>query len=139
MIRTQSKRRPGVAIIMALVLMAVLAVVFTAVTWQVVSQRRLLRERERQLQAVWLARAGLEIAAGRLLDSPVPFPEENYVLPDARVHIVVEKKGDDLYAVSAAVELGTQEDPLPVARDLNSYIRRSDKSGIITLHVTSEK
>jgi hypothetical protein len=139
MIHSRSTRRPGVAIIMALVLMAVLAVVLTAVTWQVVSQRRLLRTRERELQAVWVARAGLEIAAGRLLDSPVPFPEENYIMPDAKVHIVVEKKGDELYAVSATVELGTQDDPLPVARNLNTHLRRIDKNGAVTVQTTTEK
>ncbi len=48
MIQPRSRRRSGIAIVMALVLMAVLAVVLAVVTKQIVSQRRLLFERERQ-------------------------------------------------------------------------------------------
>jgi len=68
-----STRRPGVALVMALVVMAILVVILTMVTRHIVSQRHTVHQRHRQLQAEWLARAGVELAAARLLDNPTPF------------------------------------------------------------------
>ena len=139
MIHRTPQRRSGVAIIMALVLMATLAVVFAAVTLQIVSQRRLLRERERELQSIWLARAGVEIAAGRLLDGPVPFSEENYVTPEGKVHIETKKSGADSYAISVAAVAETKEDLHPMAHDLRVHFRRLEKAGKVSLQLSSDK
>ena len=61
---------------MAVVAMAVVATVTTAVTWQLLAGRRMLEQRQRQLQAEWLARAGVEIAAARLLVDPTGYQGE---------------------------------------------------------------
>lgn len=141
MIRSQvNARRPGVALVMALVLMATLAVVFAAVATHVVSQRLLLRQRERQLQAVWLVRAGVELAAARLLDDPAAFSEEKgELVPDAKVRIAVDKVAPDLYSVIVEAELGTKDDAAPMRRDAHVRFRRTNNGGVVRLQAVAEK
>ena len=98
--------RQGVAIAAAILAMAILTVILAVVTLQIVSRcRQLARNRQRQLQAEWLARAGIESAAARLLDSPAPFTDDKQeLLPDTKLRVVVEKSEPDLYEVT--VEAG---------------------------------
>ena len=60
---TIARRRQGVAIVMALVLMTVLTVVMSVVVMQMAAERRVLGDREQMLQADWLAQSGVELAA----------------------------------------------------------------------------
>ena len=135
-----STRRQGVALVMALVVMAILAVILTVVTRQIVSQRHTLHHRHRQLQAEWLARAGVELAAARLLEDPTAFAQENHdLLPDAMVRIVVEKAGQDMYTVTVEAELGPKDEALMV-RTSRSRFRRAESDGAIRLQaLQSEK
>jgi type II secretory pathway component PulK len=127
--------RKGVALITALVVMAVLAVVLTVVTVQIVAQRNLLRNRERQLQADWLARAGVELAAARLLDSPKEFSEEKRDLaPAGKVKIDVKKSADDVYVVSAEAEVSLPDEKA-VIRSAGVRFRRTDSGGVIRLQL----
>jgi hypothetical protein len=129
----QSVPRKGVALVMALVVMAALAVVLSVVTLQIVSQRQLVRQRQRQLQAEWLARAGVELAAARLLEKPAGFVEETAeLLPDTKVRIVVEKLDQDSYTVSVEAEVGPAEDAV-VVRTASARFRRTDSDGVIRL------
>jgi type II secretory pathway pseudopilin PulG len=131
-------KRTGVALITALVVMAVLAIVLTVVTVQIVAQRNLLRQRERQLQADWLARAGVERAAARLLDSPKDFSEEKHDLaPAGKVTIDVKKSADDVYAVSAEAEVGLPDEK-PVIRTASGRFRRTDTGGVIRLQAVRD-
>jgi hypothetical protein len=126
-------RRAGVALVMALVAMAALAVILSVVTRQIVAQRQVLDQRHRQLQAEWLARAGVELAAARLLNDPSPFSEEKQdLLPDAKVHIAVEKTGQDLYTVKVEAVLGAKEET-PMARTANRGFRRVANDGEVRL------
>lgn len=125
-------KRKGVALITALVVMAVLAIVLAVVTVQVVAQHNLLRQRERQLQADWLARAGVELAAARLLDSPKEFSEERRDLAAAgKVKIEVKKAGE-IFVVSAEADAALPEEK-PVIRTAGSRFRRTDQGGVIRL------
>jgi type II secretory pathway component PulK len=131
-------RRKGVALITALVVMAVLAIVLTVVTAQIVAQRNLLRQRERQLQADWLARAGVERAAARLLDSPKDFSEDQRELaPAGKVKIDVKKSADDVYVVSAEAEVGLPDEKA-VIRTASARFRRTDSAGVIRLQAVRE-
>jgi hypothetical protein len=135
-----STRRQGIALVMALVVMAILVVILTMVTKHIVSQRHTVHQRHRQLQAEWLARAGVELAAARLLDNPAAFVQENHdLLPDATIRIVVEKAGQDLYTVTVEAELGPKDEALMV-RTSRSRFRRADSDGAIRLQaLQSEK
>jgi len=118
---------------MALVLMAVLTVILSVVTMQIVSQRQLMAQRQRQYQAQWLARAGVELAVARLLKTPVGFKEVNTgLLPDAKVHITVEKTEPDLYLVTAECTLGPVEDK-PMVRTAQERFRRIEQANNIVL------
>ena len=127
------QRRKGVALIMALVLMAVLTVILSVVTMQIVSQRQLIAQRQRQYQAQWLARAGVELTVARLLKTPMGFKEVNTgLLPDAKVHITVEKTEPDLYLVTAESALGSMEDK-PIVGTAQERFRRVEKQNSIVL------
>lgn len=121
------KRRKGMILITAVVMMAVLAVVLAVVTAQVVAQRNLLRQRERRLQAEWLARAGIEHAVARLIDSPKAFREDNRELvPNGKVKIEVTKT-DDAFTIRVDAEVGLPDEKTLV-RTASARFRR-DKIG----------
>ena len=128
-----SMRRKGIALVMALVVMAALAVILSVTAMQCLAARQMLRLRQRQFQAEWLARAGVESAAARLLSSPAGFTEDKQeILPDAKVQVVVEKTAEDVYVITADAELGAKEEP-PVARTTRARFRRTDSDGMIRL------
>jgi len=125
--------RNGMALIAALVAMAILSVILTVVTVQVVKQRQMITQRHRQLQADWLIRAGIESAAARLLDSPSAFRDDKQeIAPNSKVRIVVEKSGADLFIVTVDAEVGVEEGPL-VARSGTRHFRRIETGGMVRL------
>src|SRR4051812_31267780 len=95
-----SRARTGVAIIAVLVALAILSVILAVVTLQIVTQRNVVRHRQRQLQADWLARAGIEHAAPRLLASPAEFTDDQQeLLPATKLSIAAAKAVGDIYVV----------------------------------------
>ena len=132
-----STNRQGAALIAALVVMAVLSVILTVVIVQVVKQRQFVSQRQRQLQAEWLTRAGVELAVARLLETPAAFSDDKQELaPDARVRIVVEKAEQDLFAVTVDAEVGLEEGPT-VVRTRQAKFRRVDLRGVIRLQAVA--
>src|SRR5947209_15036057 len=82
--------RRAIATLWMLVVLAVLTAVLGTITWQHLTARRLLDQRHKQLQAAWLARAGVELAAARLLSNPADYTgEEEALLPGAQVRITI--------------------------------------------------
>ena len=134
------RKRKGVALIMALVAMAVITIVLTVITTQIVTQRHMVRQRQRQLQADWLARAGVELAAARLLDSPTAFKDDKQQFAeDSKLSIVVEKAEADSFTVTVEAQVGLT-DGRAVARSATSRFRRTDKGGVVRLEaVDAEK
>ena len=125
--------RKGMALIAALVAMAILSVILTVVTMQVVAQRQMIIQRHRQLQADWLVRAGIESVAARLLESPAGFRDDKQELaPDAKVRILVEKAAAELYTVTIEAEVGVTDGPL-VARTGMRHFRRTESGGVVRL------
>jgi type II secretory pathway component PulK len=124
--------RKGLALVVALAALAALTTILSVVTLQLLAARQALGRRHHQLQADWLARAGLEQAAARLLESPAAFTEDNRELvPDARVHIVVEKVGADLYAVTAEAEVSLHA--RKVVRTAHARFRRTASGSAVRL------
>jgi len=131
--------RKGAALIMAIVAMAAVTIILSVIVTQVVAQRQMVRQRHRQMQAEWLARAGVELAAARLLQSAEPFKDDDQeFVTDSKVHVAVEKAGD-VYVVTVQAEVGLAG-PRGVKRDATRLFRRSEKDGVARLEaVTQEK
>lgn len=87
------RSRPGVAAVWMLVVLAILSAVVMTTTWQHLAARRTLDQRFKQLQADWLARAGVELAAERLLTKPGDYSGETVApLPGSQVRITVRSE-----------------------------------------------
>jgi hypothetical protein len=77
-----------------LVVLAILTVIIGLITFQSVSSFRQAEHRHYQLQALWLARSGVERAVARLLTDPVDYTGESLeLIPRSQVRIEVTKEG----------------------------------------------
>ena len=86
-----------------------------------------------QFGVEWLARAGVELAAARLLEKPAAFTEEHRdLVPDGKVRTVVEKTDPDIYSITAEAEAG-QQDRTPVVRTASARFRRTEIGGAVRL------
>jgi type II secretory pathway pseudopilin PulG len=97
-------RRSGMAAIWALVVVAVVSVMVGLIVAQFLAVRRAVDHRHHQLQALWLAQAGIELAAGHLLNSPTVPPEETVnLISQGQVHIKIEPvpAGSDIFLVTS--------------------------------------
>jgi hypothetical protein len=125
----------------ALVALAVLFVVLAAVAWQGIASRRMLGRREEQLQAQWLARAGLEMAAARLLSNPAGYQGESLaIIPRSLVRIEVESKGQSKDVFHATCEARfPADDPRPSVRVLTRRFRRVIEKDRARLEVVADE
>ncbi len=108
--RRNNQRRRGLTVIYALVILAVLSALMALAVQNVASARRVLRSRADQLQSQWLARAGLEIAVGKIQSDPNYRGEVVELIADARVEIKVDKDADATVQITCDVNymgLGT--------------------------------
>lgn len=97
----RSSRR-GVAIIWLLTVLVILTALMSAVTWQHFSGRRWTEGRQRQLQAQWLARAGIELAVARLLvEGNGSSVTSTTLLPGSEVTVTVQPGPRPAIAASA--------------------------------------
>jgi hypothetical protein len=125
---------------MAVVALVVVAAVGAAVTWQCVAGRRLLERRQNQLQAAELARAGVELAADRLLTDPAGYTGETAELvpgAEVRVEVRAEPGKADVFRVTseARVPRDGLESVLRTATRTFRRLRRGDR---VRLEVVSE-
>jgi hypothetical protein len=81
--------RRGIAAVWLMIVLTVLAGLFTVITAQHLSGRRGLDRRQKQLQAEWLARAGIERGVARLLTSADEASETVALIPGSQVRISV--------------------------------------------------
>jgi hypothetical protein len=101
--RTAAPRR-GAALLIAVVALAIVTVIATALTWECLAGRRLVERRQYQLQVESLARSGLELAAARLLANPAGYQGESVeLIPGGRVRIEVraDPKAPDVFRVTS--------------------------------------
>jgi hypothetical protein len=88
---TRPRPRGGVTLLMVLVLLTLISVLMGLVTSQILANRRLVQHRHDELQAIWLARAGIELAADRILADPAGYKGESMqLIPKSRVRIEVQ-------------------------------------------------
>lgn len=124
--------RKGLALILALVALAVVTVLITVITSQIVAQRNMVRQRQRQLQAEYLTRAGVEWAVAQLLQgAELKKDQSPEIAPDATVRIQIEKTGD-VFVVKVEAEVGVG-DPRNVKRETERRYRRGEKDGVVRI------
>jgi len=74
----------------AVVVLTIVGTMSGILTVQGLIQRRITEQRQQQLQALWLARSGLELAAQRLLTNPAGYEGETVeLIPRSQVRITV--------------------------------------------------
>ncbi len=101
-------RRGGVCIL-ALMVIAVVSVFLALLARQHLQNRQSVARRQNQVQAAWLARSGLEIAAARLLESPEGYTETATLLPDSEVRIEVKKVKPDVFEVTTEAVVAKED------------------------------
>jgi len=119
-------RRRGIAAIWAVVVLGVLTVIIGTITAQLLSNRQVLDTHANKLQCLWLARAGVELAAGKLLADPTGYKGETTApIPHAQVRITVEpaKGQPNVFVVTSEARYPTDE-PHPVTELLSRRFRR---------------
>ena len=97
------------------------------------SLSRWLDRRQNQMQAVWLARSGLELAATRLLSNPAGYSGESYqLIPESEIRIQVQRDSDSAnsYSVTSEARYPTSGTAV-VVRSLTRRLRRvTGKEGV---------
>jgi hypothetical protein len=129
--------RRGIAALWALVVLAVLTVVIGFITWQSVTGFRRADHRQAQLQALWLARSGVELAAARLLDNPAGYTGETLeLIPRSQVRITVttDPKQEQTFLVTCEARYPADERD-SVLRAQSRRLRRVAEKGRVRLEV----
>lgn len=109
----------GVAAVWAVVVLAILSLLLTGITRQLLTTRQVLRQREQRVQADWLARAGIELAAARLLGDPSTYNGETLEpIPNGRVKIEVRPEKDQSDTFVVTVEARFPADDVKAGRRL---------------------
>ncbi len=134
--RPKSSRR-GVALIWALVVMTLLTVLIGTLIAQIRASRRQLDRRQNQLQVEWLARAGMELAAARLLSKPGGYKDESVELIEhsqVRIEVKGEKDSLDTYQVTSHAHFPSNS-PETVELSLARRFRRKIEKDRVHLEV----
>jgi type II secretory pathway pseudopilin PulG len=127
----------GFASVWALVVLAVLTGLTAALTFQLLAARRTVDRRERQAQAEWLARSGIELAAARLLTDPKGYEGETAeVFSGSRVRIQIqaEKESPNTYLITSEAR-HPADGPETVARTVTRRFRRIVENDRVRLEV----
>jgi hypothetical protein len=125
--------RRGAALLAVLVAISAIIIILSVTGAQVIAQRKLLHARQHKLQADWLARAGVECAAERLLQKPDAFKEERSdLVPQGIVNITVEKDAQGHFVVTSDASVGAKE-MQPIGRTERVRFRRTEKDGVVRL------
>jgi type II secretory pathway pseudopilin PulG len=132
--------RRGAAAVWALVVLAVLAATTAAVTAQLLANRRWLDQRHNQLQAAWLARAGAELAAARLLTDPSGYTGEAVEpIPASQVRVDVHREpgSPDTFRVTSEARYPT-DGQVVVLRSVERRLRRTVANDRVRIEVLAD-
>jgi len=117
----------GVACVMALAVLAILGVIMGTVFAQGLRGHRLADRRIDQLQTLWLARSGVEMAAARLVGEPLYAGEVMKPVPDSLVTVKVQGHGG-LYVIRSEGRYAIESNA-PLMRRLERRFRLIGASG----------
>jgi type II secretory pathway component PulK len=115
------KPRSGYALMTIVLMLGIVALMLGSITIQMALNRTAQAQREARLQALWLARSGLEQAAGRLMAAAEDYRGETLeLLPGGTVRIEIERDGEVQRITSEASYAGTLSHPV-VRVEMRSY------------------
>jgi hypothetical protein len=123
------------------VALTVVASLSAAVTWQCLASRHLLDSRQHQLQAEALARAGVELAAGRLLADPAGYKGESAeLIPGSLVRVEVrpDPASADVFRVTSEARF-PRDGRGVVGRSVTRTFRRTTRDKQVRLEVVPEE
>jgi hypothetical protein len=126
MARSASERRPGVAAVWALVVLAAVSAISAAAVGQFSVARRQVDMHRKQIQADWLARSGYELAVARLLADPKGLADETVMLiPKGEVKITVRTvpKNDSAFRIESQAHYPVGERGV-VVRTIQRTVKR---------------
>jgi hypothetical protein len=125
---------------MAVVALTIVAAVTAAVTWQCLAVRHLLDRRQNELQAEALARAGVELAADRLLTDPAGYKGET-VEPvagsEVRIEVRAEPGATDVFRVTSAARF-PRDGRARAGRSVTRTFRRTTRGDQVRLEAVNE-
>ena len=119
--------RRGAALMMAVVAIAVVSLLAAGITWNLLAGRLLLDRRQRELQAQSLARAGVELAAARLLADTTGYRGETVeLLPGSHVRIQLRAESGvaDVFRVTSEARF-PKDGKESVLRSVTVTLRRT--------------
>src|SRR5262249_34257895 len=134
-------RREGGAFVIIIATLALISAVMATTAWQMTASRRVLERRQAELQADWLARAGMEIAVAHLLSSPEQYRGESVeMIPHSQVHIEVAAVGNSAGEFQVVSEARYPTDSArPVTRSVRHRVRRVTEQGKARVKATIEE
>src|SRR6476661_2905077 len=129
----RNSRRSGITVMWVLIILTVIAATSATAAWQFSAGRRTLERRLNRVQALWLARAGGEIAAARLLAEPDAYTGETAApIAESRIHITVEKDAARANTYKVRCEVKYPEEGPGAVSIAQSWTatRRADPPGV---------
>lgn len=130
-------QRRAVATFWAMFVLVGATALITVITFQVLAGRRTVDQRERQLQAHWLAQSGVELASTKLLANPTDYKGEKVeILPGSKVTIAVvpDRYQPNIYDVTCEASYPA-EGPEIVTRSITRRFRRIVENDGVRLEV----
>lgn len=133
---TISKRR-GAALMGVVIAIAVLTVLMAAVTWQNVTNRKLVQRRQHQLQCSWLSQSGVETAVARLLKDPAYKGEDLKPIESAKVKVTVAAKKDGVFQITSEARFPEHRSEA-VVRSVSRQYRRVVDGGKVRMEAVGK-
>lgn len=131
MTRTRHIPRRGAALLALVIVLSLLAVVLAAASWQVGANRRAVARRVQQRQAVWLARAGAEMAVQKVLADADYKGETAELLPGAKIEITVSR-AKDVFTIHSVARYPADAPRLSM-RTITRRFRRTGQGAAVRL------
>jgi len=113
------------ALMSVMVALAILSVMLTAITWTILANRQMLQRRETRLQALWLARAGVEIACENLMRNPAYTGETSSpsAQGEVKISVTTDPKTPGVFHISSQARFPLDRPDL-VVREVSASLRR---------------
>jgi predicted DNA-binding protein (UPF0278 family) len=124
--RTRIQPRRGLAILWVMIVLVLVSAVIGLITSQHLAGRNMLEQRQKRMQADWLARAGIEVGLSRLLDKPQAFSGDiTDLLANSKVHIdiQVDSGSTTTFTIMSEAHYSTNI-PHQVLRSMTRHVRR---------------
>jgi hypothetical protein len=137
---TRRGQRQGVAVLWVLFVLTMISAVMGLTLKDFYANRSFLDQRQKRLQADWLARAGIELATARLLKSDKPFKADvNDLVANSsvRVEVTASPGSKDTFVLTSDARFPTN-DAHPVIRTQTRRIRRVADQGRVRLEVVQD-